>query len=734
MGDPFSEEPLSYDKDDFESLLIETSSVQRADQICADLLKTQPKAHRVYIVGERGMGKSTVMNFAAWKLIQATSRRPILPVYISTLPSSKVLDELKTNFLKTVISHLFSAVLRDTRLLNQNPQLEAFFREKRTIFFDKIHQLDALVAQEFLRECLSRLNSSGIETVAVLFDELDRFDNQPLFLDFLKRSQGLFETLARDNVVFFLTGVPDWIRLLKGDEYSGMRGETIELAAWTADDSFKLTSTRFKRFCTAAMRFPITEEATRIVTKQATGRPRLILSLTRTLLSLAASQRVSIIDDEFCKGYLWPEESLDTLRLELAKNDSALRGARKLRKAIDPEKDDPRKFKILALVSNLGKIQDDLPLSEIRRGYGMDIESRTFWNMISILENTKLIKKLQLPHRKDNYELDSDLKALFLVVNRMGEPVEFLPYAISMLQGEVKIQEERFDADLEITKLLSASPSKFFDVDEITSSLLESHAILDSARRLAAQRGQEEENLYSFIRKLVSQSLDRLKRKGLLQAKDKNGTSVYGWLPKHLDWRQFEGLDIDTHVIADLEAGEMNFKSGLYDSAGQLTRGVVERSLRRLYEVSQSRKCHDDWAIEQLNAELFRLKIYDRRIQSRVLALQQLSNPIVHGEVVGIGERNSRILLDMAQEIVKEVYAKINEFLRTPPRVSQADAVPITEEVTTSEVEGAVLASAASTLPATPKESTQEKEPENAIPVAPSYPAQQTEPEKEQSA
>lgn len=133
MGDPFSEEPLSYDKDEIETLLIETKSVQRADQICTDLLKEQPSAHRIYIVGDRGMGKSTVMNFAAWKLRHASPKGPVLPVYISTLPASKTVEELRENFLKAVISHLFSTVLRGPGVLDQNAELDSF-SEKRGRF------------------------------------------------------------------------------------------------------------------------------------------------------------------------------------------------------------------------------------------------------------------------------------------------------------------------------------------------------------------------------------------------------------------------------------------------------------------------------------------------------------------------------------------------------------------------------------------------------------------------
>ena len=127
-------------------------------------------------------------------------------------------------------------------------------------------------------------------------------------------------------------------------------------------------------------------------------------------------------------------------------------------------------------------------------------------------------------------------------------------------------------------------------------------------------------------------------------------------LPRRLEWNRLEGLNIDRNILQDLQAIEISFRNGLFDPSAVLSRTVVEKAARRLYEASKKQRCPKNWGLDQLNDDLYNSKAYDRKIHAKVLGLLQQTNPIVHGEVSDIGESYLRIVVALAQSIIEDIY------------------------------------------------------------------------------
>jgi len=60
--DPFSDEPLYYNSENFDKLLVRYAPIQEVDDILSDLYEQKRKLmrKRYYVIGLRGMGKTTM--------------------------------------------------------------------------------------------------------------------------------------------------------------------------------------------------------------------------------------------------------------------------------------------------------------------------------------------------------------------------------------------------------------------------------------------------------------------------------------------------------------------------------------------------------------------------------------------------------------------------------------------------------------------------------------------------
>jgi len=675
MGDPFSGEPLSYTDDGIERLIVHTEPLRRTVSILNEI-GVPTLNRRYYVIGQRGMGKSTLLNFIIRTLLRSVSIRKVLPVFVNTVTEGKDPESLRLNFVTSTIESLFQVILMDLKrsgYLNEEV-LSKFARLRRNYFDQKgSAKIDSRTAEEFLYHLLAMLNDFGIKQFLLLYDELDKIDSYTIVLEFIRKSQSLMENLVgKYGCTVFISGIPDWISLLSKDEYSGVRGESISLEPWLPEDAMKLINLRLKYSTYGKFETPFSDEAVKEICERGQGRPRRILELAKALLIWGAGQKKRYFEKDFCAKIFWRDDSVTRFYDALSSEDVLLSGYNKLKRIYDPDKDDPAAYYLLTLIYSVEKYAD-LPLSELRKRYGIDMDELVYKSLLTRLEAVDAIKRSveAFPY----YSVTKELKGLFQYVTRtLAESLEYLPQVIKMHKPGIAEIVEEFSLRQECIAVLSNAPAKTFHVNNIVKAILENPDARQRAGRFYSAEGKElsEDELSTRLKIGMRAVLRKLTDEGYVLRQQKGRRLVYRWFPKYIDVSGFKDLPVDEGVIKDLEAAGQNFGSGLYDPAISNCRSAVENALRVLYKTVKKQPCPRNWVLDNLNQFFLDNKVYDRGLHSLILGFCQQTNPVVHREVVGVQEETARVLLDLAQNIVKQIFKIRRDSSNLP--ISSSDA------------------------------------------------------------
>ena len=109
-GDPFSnaDEPVNYNDPYLNSIIVETKVVKELERIFFTDAAIEQK--KLFVIGERGSGKSQCLNYIISKNLDNINERKILPIYIPFTKLSVFNRLSPPRYRKLTISILFSSI------------------------------------------------------------------------------------------------------------------------------------------------------------------------------------------------------------------------------------------------------------------------------------------------------------------------------------------------------------------------------------------------------------------------------------------------------------------------------------------------------------------------------------------------------------------------------------------------------------------------------------------------
>lgn len=561
--DPFTEEPLLYTEHGFDKLLVRYRPIEEVDNVLDEILKQKGRImrRRYYIIGHRGMGKTTLYNYVMRTLLEKRECK-CLPIYVNNahirdpedvIDPSKDSEKLRLNFCLRTIEAIFNMVLhtlRDSNLLDK--ALVDFFTERRRRYYDLKGRvrIDQSTAEDLLKEYLDQLRRS-FEFFFLMYDELDKIDDYNIVLRFLRASQGLLESLSGYGCVIFISGVPEFRDMLYTSEYSGVSGYEISIKAWLPKEARLLIESRLRHAMLKGV-FPFADDVIKELCSKAEGRPRFIQRQARDALVWAAYRGTKKIDSTFTKELFWKDES-KTKFLEAARTSNELDQTIKiLQRTYNPDRDDPTLYFLLTHIFKSDRLFKLSP-SELRRVYGLDIGVQEYQRLLDLLEVLNAIKRKTTPDGKEYFIVCKDIKHLFEYVTKtLGESLEYLPRVVRLQSAEIRLAKEEFNLRQETLKIINMDPERKFKKTDIIKQILKN---LDAKTRGLRYYGvSSERELKSKLKSGLTQVLIKLCREGFVTKLLIGRYNVYKWSTKLVDLSFLKGLRLDDEVLRNVES------------------------------------------------------------------------------------------------------------------------------------------------------------------------------------
>ncbi|MEM2129826.1 MAG: hypothetical protein QXZ70_04425 [Candidatus Bathyarchaeia archaeon] len=662
ITDPFSEEPLHYNAPYFEKLLVRYAPINEVDEILDRLYKDRERLlrRRYYVIGLRGMGKTTILNYITRKILDTPDKR-ILPVYVNNVhirdpgdPIDPAIDseKLRLNFCMRTIEAIFSTVLHIFREYTRESSQIAKVRAKYFELKGKA-LIDQATAESLLKEYLNRLKKD-FDLFLLLYDELDKIDNYNVVLKFLRSSQGLLETLSEYGCILFICGIPDFSKMLHSSEYSGVAGHEIWIRPWSRDDAKALVKSRLN-YAQFTGKFPFDENAIEIICSHADGRPRLIQTQARDALIWGAYSGVNIIDEKFLSSITWKDQSVQRFRSDLQSSNELQEGLNLLRKAYDQDQDDPYVYILMMKIFEAGRLFVS-SMSELREKYGIDMETKQFERLTYLLKDFDAILERRTGTKK-YYMLNNNLENLFSYVkNVLKEPLEHLPRMVKVELREVRETKLEFNLHNETIKIFMTNPNQRFTSSDIIKNIMSKPDA--KTRALEYYKVHSERELESKLRVAITSVIRGLKKEGrLIQTVCRNKNYYqFSEAIEEIEWTK--NLCLDEDVLQSYQSAIKIFKEGNFSQMVPLLRLTVENALRNLAKVCQielPKKPKYD-TISPINEFLYEAKVYDQGLKAAIEGFNTEVNPICHGKIKLEDEEIAKNLLERVQLITRKLY------------------------------------------------------------------------------
>jgi hypothetical protein len=673
--DPFTEEPLYYNSGNFEKLLVRYAPIQEVDGVLSSLYEQgqQLMRKRYYVIGLRGMGKTTILNYIVHETLKKRDKR-IMSIYVNNIhikdPAENINpakdpEKLRLNFCLRTIEALFTTVLHI--LKNSVTDYESFEKIRAKFFELKGKNIiDQATAEVLLQEYLNKLKKD-FDAFVLLYDELDKIDDYNTVLRFLRSSQGLFETLSEYGCVVFLCGVPDFSKMLHSSEYSGVGGHDIWINTWSVDDAKSLIQSRLENAMFSG-KFPFKDTAIEAICSKAECRPRLIQSQVRDSLIWGAYNSVKIIDERFIGKVTWDESITAKFKADVKSSRELQEAASILRKAYDPDHDDPATFFLLIKIFENARLRP----TKLREKYGIDMEMGQFGRLVYLLKDFGAVVEGEVEGKK-YYVLSGKIDHLFSYVKKtLNANLEYLPRAIKIDLVDLREQKLSFDLHNEVTKIFVMNPKRRFRKIEIVKII-----IGNSESKMRAQeyyKVTDEGFLKAKLMSAIGTVLHFMKKDGaVVEISSGNRISFqYSEPLEEMNW--VTSLRLDEDVLLNFESAVKTFRNGDLSGSIPQLRLSIEKSLRHLAEAFEA-ELPDKPSLDTLgpiNNRLSQLHIYDQGVKTMIDAFAIEANPIVHGAVSLEDSERTKNFFDRSQMIIQKLYRLKNNHIKQKKWIKKA--------------------------------------------------------------
>lgn len=515
-------------RDDMSLLLVETEAIRTVNRII-NKIGTPYISPRQHIIGTRGFGKSTLLNYMAHRLFGMLGNTKVIPVYASLLGKATDDKELEFIFFRSLLESLFD-IPSDIGLFRLN---ELFSKSsdqltKAKLEFRKQLRNFGQVSLEYVYTAFENQLSHLRETfhkVVFLIDGLDKQENG-VVLKFLRNTQERLNTIINKyGCVFIDAADPSWRETLDTKEFSGVRGSPINLRVWTVDEVEALIKKRLEAI--GIYQMPFERKALEILVEDFQGNPREILQYATTLLHFSAKERLATIGSGVARKIVWTNDSKEKFFNQIISNTDVRYAFEKL-KTIYKER---QMMNILTATYNQRGQRVSKNLSyEARSSIGVTLTDNDYQKFLVILMNKGCVKKSKV----QNYvELEDDVKKLFDFVAEKGQSLVALPVVLSELEFKVEnvappLQEGIIIKE-EIQKVFEQHSSEWLNHKKRKKFLV------DNPRTMKKLEEHFKEGYDKKITSTIPLIVHRLIEEGkLMQDED---SSSYRWRPSTINFK-----------------------------------------------------------------------------------------------------------------------------------------------------------------------------------------------------
>lgn len=269
-----------------------------------------------WVVGDRGSGKSQVLEIIARSCMQKYTEWNILPIVVSIEALES--DPNPKEVLETLCSRIATSVVFIESKFNE--ALEAIEVEPSTVWGRKIFEELSKYQDKFepepfsnifkLSELLKQVSGGKIKYV-LLIDELDKI-NPMSYFDFLIHNQNLFSNLIELKAKMFISMRPEVYNMIKekeGEEADFFRSSEINPPSITTpDECKKIIESRIK-MKKSDWRSPFDIPSYSVIMKNCNGIPRKILREAGYILESAYKKNLPSIPHEYVVDHFKKGES-----------------------------------------------------------------------------------------------------------------------------------------------------------------------------------------------------------------------------------------------------------------------------------------------------------------------------------------------------------------------------------------------------------------------------------------
>jgi len=339
-ADPFVTRPLQ-SEEEFNDFFVKTSSIEKEFAAFIDQVRVSPFIRLV--VGKRGMGKSTVLQYA----IHLCRKWDILAAYVGLYPygikrSKEPVFEIARQLMHTTIQELICSLFEFKNVLfSKNKSVLIKWANYVGLSFDEIEgfirdptfKLDFEMLKNIIFGFLDFVKHHQIP-ILVAIDNLDKLDIDIVKV-FLKgaASQPLFEKFNACGASVLIAADPNLAQETEKDPDLSFLRQKMQLQPLSPVEAKDLIDRRIKKYSIEKYRQYYEPEAIFYVCNEKRGIIRDILNEMRGLFIKAFDEKKSCVTLELAKSGSARFQEIETY-YDIIKDEYARRGAEKLLRMI----------------------------------------------------------------------------------------------------------------------------------------------------------------------------------------------------------------------------------------------------------------------------------------------------------------------------------------------------------------------------------------------------------------
>ncbi|MHA1918339.1 MAG: hypothetical protein ACTSWX_01220 [Promethearchaeota archaeon] len=553
------------------NLFVRTTVIKDVDNFIQNI-NNPSITTRCHIIGARGLGKSTILNYFAYKLYSNIKAYKVIPIHATMLGKSIDEKDLEHIFFRSLLESLFYIPDDFIRfnIMGDNFKVSEKLTLSKEEYKLSLQNL-GIISFEYIYTAFENQIANLKEEynkIIFLIDGLDKQDTK-IVLKFLRNTQERFNNLINKyNCIFIYAADPSWRDTLGSPEFSGVRGMNINLRGWTVEEVKTLIQRRLESAGIYLMPFDM--KAIEILVEDYQGNCRQILQYSTALLHYSANQQITTIGAGLARQFVWDESAKDKF-LEKIITDTDYRYAFEKIKNIYRKRQTMNI--LIAIYSNKNKnISEELNYAE-RSSIGITMTDYDYMTNLELLIKNGCIRRSRIPKF---LELENDIQSLFEYADELGQSVVSLPVILTNLESDIAdvpfVPKQTIIISTEIQNIFEKNSSQWFGYEMIYDQLI------SNPRTRERLKTHFKKNFELNVKKTIPLIVSSFYRDGKLMIDDE--LKEYRWRSKKIDYKNAEFFR-SKEIIDRLENAEIAIEVNL-DRFYEEVKNIIYELYRKL--------------------------------------------------------------------------------------------------------------------------------------------------------